>query len=173
MCLELCHCAFEAHYKPMTEKMIQLIHPYIPKPHNAHAYDCAATPGMSYLLDSINNHNNLDIQLKNCTLRSKLTARLAEVLANKHKRVEVTALCLSGGHLTETDICLLFCRAASALQSIKYLKLHDNEISTTAFIIESLLVMKECLFNLCSLDLSHKLVSKSRISLLLSMWDHI
>lgn len=27
-CLELCHCAFEADYQPMTQKVIQLIHPY-------------------------------------------------------------------------------------------------------------------------------------------------
>ena len=28
--LELCHCAFEADYKPMTKIVIQFIYPYIP-----------------------------------------------------------------------------------------------------------------------------------------------
>ena len=159
-CLELCHCAFEADYQPLTEKVIQLIYPYIPKPQNAH--DCAA---MLYLLDSINSHNNLEIQLKNCT-SSKLTARLAEVLANKHERVQVTELSISGGNLTENDICLLFRRAASALQSIKSLKLYDNEISTTTFIITSPLMLKQCPYNLCNLNLSRNPLGTSGIQCL-------
>ena len=159
-CLELCHCAFEADYQPLTEKVIQLIHPYIPKPQSAHDY-----AAMLYLLGSINNHNNLEIRLKNCT-SSKLTARLAEVLANKHERVQVTELSISGGNLTENDICLLFRRAASALQSIKSLKLDDNEISTTTFITTSPLMIKQCPYNLCSLNLSRNPLGVSGIQCL-------
>ena len=161
--LELCHCAFEAGYKPMTEKVIQFMYPYnicIPTPQNAH--DCAA---LLYLIDSINNHSNLDIQLEGCA-NSKLIERLANILAHKHGRVRVIELNLSSGHLTENDVCLLFRRAASALRSIQSLKLNNNEISTTTFTAEPPLVMKECLYNLRSLNLSHNPLRASGIQCL-------
>ncbi len=117
---------------------------------------------MLYLLDNINSHNNLEIALQSCA-SSKLTTRLAEVLGSKCERVQVTELSLCGGHLTENDICLLFRSAASALQSIKSLKLHDNEISTTNFITTSPLMMQQCRYNLCSLNLSHNPLGTSGI----------
>lgn len=156
-CLELCHCAFEADYQPMTQKVIQLLDPYIPKPQNT--YDCVA---MLYLLDNIDNHSNLELVLQNCA-NSQLTRRLAEILGSKYERVQVAELNLCGGHLTEDDICFLFHSAASALQSIRYLKLHDNEISTTTFITTSPLMIKQWRYNLCSLNLSHNPLGTSGV----------
>lgn len=81
MTLELCHCAFEAGHKPMTDKVIYFIHPYVPAPQNAH--DCAA---VLYILGNINNNNNLEIQFQSCA-NSKVVTKLADILANKHGNV--------------------------------------------------------------------------------------
>lgn len=91
---------------------------------------------------------------------------MAEVLGNKHGRVQVVELSISGGYLTENDMSLLFQSAASALQSVKSLKLYDNEISTTTFITGSPLMMKQVSYNLCSLNLSHNPLGTSGIQCL-------
>ena len=126
--LELCHCAFEADYKPMTEKIIQYIYPFIPTPHNAH--DCAA---VLYLLENVGNHDNLDLEFIETCANGKLIAKLAEVLANKHESLKVMQLHLSGGLLTDNDIFHLFNKAIICFRSLQSLRLNNNKITTTTF----------------------------------------
>ena len=147
--LELCHCAFEAGYKPLTKMVIEYIQPYIPTPQNAH--DCAA---VLYVLENINHHDYLEVQFKDCG-NSKLIVKLADILASKHGNVQVIELCLSGSHLTDNDVRHLFNRAASAFQSVQFLKLNNNEINTTTFMTASPLEMKQRFCNLYNLNLSH------------------
>ena len=160
MNLELCHCAFEADYKPLTEKVIQYMYPFIPIPQNAH--DCAA---VLYLLKNISNHDNLDIEFTDTCASSKLIAKLTNVLASKHGNFQVSQLCLNGGHLTDNDIFQLFYNAAIALQSVQSLKLNSNKVTATIFMASPLLI-KQCFCNLCHLNLSHNPLGASGIQCL-------
>jgi hypothetical protein len=142
--LELCHCAFEADYKPITEKVIQHMFPFVPTPHNAH--DCAA---VLYLLENVGNnyYGKLDLEF---IADGKVIAKLAEVLANKHRSLQVTRLHLSGGLLTDNDISHLVSRAEIALRSLQCLQFNNNNITSTTFMASPQVMQR-----LCYLNLSH------------------
>ena len=142
----LCHCAFEADYKPVNDEIAQFYkRTSIPTPNTTH--DCTA---ILHLLRSMNNRKRLEIKLNNYA-SSNVIASLADVLAIKCGKLQVKSMYFHSSTLTDNDMCYLFSTAVVAIQSLKRLELNNNDIRTASFmsmlVTQSLLAHLDLSFN--------------------------
>ena len=123
--LHICHCALEAQNEFVCSKaalsLSRLHNIYLP--YNPH--DCAA---LLYVIAHIQECSGLDITFNNCGVREKQIRALADALASKHGKLQITKLELSGNKLTDKTVSYLFNRAPAAFQSLTRLNLSGNSI---------------------------------------------
>ena len=132
--LVLCHCAFEAKNQSISNQIIQhltklsnllsisLTNSIIPRT----AHDCAA---MIYVIDNIQECNDMEITFFNCHIRDTQIKALTDVLVGKQGKVQITKLDLRFNKLTDKGVGDLFNRASSAFQSLQHLHLLSNRIA--------------------------------------------
>ena len=122
-----CHCAFEARNVAIESDLIlslkQDFSLYYHGPTTAH--DCTV---VLYVIDKMQECHNIGISFSNCHIRESQIRALADTLANKHQKLQLKELDLSGNKLTYKSVCDLFDRAANAFQSLQYLNIGGNEI---------------------------------------------
>lgn len=131
--LVLCHCAFEAKNQSVSRKIIKhftklsdllsfsLTNCIVPKT----AHDCAA---VIYIVDNIQECDNIEITFFNCRVADALIITLADVLERKYGRLQITKLDLRFNRITDRGIRYLFSRASAAFQSLRCLHLLSNKI---------------------------------------------
>ena len=123
--LHIFHCALEAQNEFVCSKaalsLSRLYNIYLP--YNPH--DCAA---VLYVIAHMQECSGLDITFNNCGVRENQIRALADALASKHGKLQVTKLGLSGNKLTDKTVSYLFNRAPAAFQSLTRLNLSGNSI---------------------------------------------
>ena len=119
--LTLCHCAFEAQ-NAIVNSEVQF-DGKSSDPDNPH--DCAA---VLYVIDNMQECSDLRICILYCSVREKQIRKLADVLARKGGRLQLTVLWLRDNKLTDKTVSYLFNRASAAFQSLASLILIDNRI---------------------------------------------
>ena len=128
--LVLCHCAFEAKNQSVSRKIIKhftklsdlsLTSSIVPKT----AHDCVA---VIYIVDNIQECDNVEITFFNCRVTDVLIIALANVLERKCGRLQITKLDLRFNELTDRGIQYLFTRASAAFQSLRRLHLLSNRV---------------------------------------------
>ena len=159
--LVLYHCAFEAQNELINSKVIECILPFSIETgiHSASsAYDCSA---VIYFISTVQESSRTIIQFGNSGIRDKQIRSLANVLASKNGKLQVSMLNLSGNQLTDNNVCDLFHRALPAFQSLQQLNLSRNKIGP-----ESVTVISTALANVAKLNLSHNLLGVSGIKVM-------
>ena len=137
--LLLCHCAFEARNKVITDKFIQYLEQHdcfktrilindmvmmdCDHPHCAH--DCAA---VLYVIANMQICSGMEIDFHSSGVRENQIRTLTDVLASKHGKLQVASLTLHGNGLTDNTVSDLFYRASASFQSLKWLDLGNNRI---------------------------------------------
>ena len=128
--LSICHCAFEAQNNSSNDKVIQVItdNPSYSgvdfgSPRTAH--DCTA---VLYVIDNMQECSRLKINFSNSGISENQIRTLTDVLANKHGKLQVEKLDVSGNKLTDKSVSDLFHRASASFQSLTYLYLRGNSI---------------------------------------------
>lgn len=131
--LVLCHCAFEAKSQSVSceivKRFTKLSNPLsislttsiVPRT----AHDCAA---VIYVIDNIQECNNMDITFFNCRVTDAILKTLTDVLERKHGRLQITKLDLRFNKITDKGIQYLFNRGSVAFQSLQSLHLLSNKI---------------------------------------------
>ena len=73
----------------------------------------------------------MEIIFSHCGVGDEIITALAEVLAGKLGKLQVTGLYLGNNKLTDKSVEVMFYRASSSLQQLDSLYLHDNHITAT------------------------------------------
>ena len=134
--LTICHCAVEAKHVDadvaqkikagsISKKLRFGSGPW--RPHSA--YDCAGV--VQFLAELQNCDSKLEIFFSHCGVGDKMITALAEVLAGKLGKLQVTDLYLGNNKLTDKSVEDMFHRASSSLQHLGILYLHGNQITVT------------------------------------------
>ena len=124
--------------------------------HAQNAYECVA---MVHVLEKIGQPSNVEINFKNCKLKARQIPKLASILGNRSKVIQVKGLDLSDNGLSGAIIANFFRRASSALGSLEKLFLRSCDIGEVGFraIIDAL-ANSSCR-SLTQLDLSFNSLS--------------
>ena len=155
--LVCCHCAFEARNKVIVKKIIHLLidkgesqyyRPWFGSPRTAH--DCSA---VLYVIDNMEEcSQGMNIGFSGYHITENQIRALTNSLANKHGKLQVRKLDLSGNKLTCECVGNLLDRAANAFQSLEELNLRDTKIEPEKITI---ILGKPSCQALSDLDLSH------------------
>ena len=124
--------------------------------HAQNAYECVA---MVHVLEKIEQPSSVEINFKNCKLKARQVPKLAGVLGNQSKMIQVKGLDLSDNGLSDAIIADFFSRASSAFGSLEKLFLRSCDIGEVGFraIIDAL--SKSSCKSLIQLDLSFNSLS--------------
>ena len=124
--------------------------------HARNAYECVA---MVHVLEKIDQPSNVEINFQNCKLKAQQIPKLATVLGNQSKMIQVKGLDLSDNGLSDAIIADFFSRASSAFGSLEKLFLRSCDIGEVGLqaIIDAL-VNSSCK-SLTQLDLSFNSLS--------------
>ena len=179
--LHLCHCAFEAGNKIVTDKVIQYLiksnvcfnyndtienNLMLDHPHSAH--DCAA---ILYIISNMQECKGMVINFSKSGVRVKQLETLADMLASKHGKIQVTGLNLHGNKLTDESVSNIFNTASTAFNFVD-LDLGDNEIGDISVDAITVTLEKSCSNNLSTLILSRNPLSISSLQTLESAVRH-
>ena len=93
--------------------------------HAQNAYECMA---MAHVLEKIKQPSNVEINFKSCKLKARQVSKLASVLGNRSKVIQVKGLDLSDNGLSDAIIADFFSRASSAFGSLEKLFLRSCDI---------------------------------------------
>ena len=124
--------------------------------HAQNAYECVA---MVHLLEKIEQPSSVEINFKNCKLKARQVPKLASVLSDQSKMIQVKGLDLSDNGLNDAIIADFFSRASSSFGSLEKLFLRSCDIGEVGFreIIDAL-ANSSCK-SLIQLDLSFNSLS--------------
>ena len=164
--LFLCHCAFEARNKMITDKIIQ----YLKKDgyfstlteigddipffidHTSTAHDCAA---VLYIISNMEECSDIIINFHKSGIREDQIKTLTDALGSRHGKLQVTSLNLHGNELSDRSVSDLFHKALAAFQSLISLDLSNTGIGAESVSTIKAVVAKSSLGSLVTLDLSH------------------
>ena len=152
-----CHCAFEAQNDIVTIEVVQLqttSDNSLSFSFVRTAHDCAA---VLYVIANMQECSGMVINFNNSGVRKNQIKTLTDILASKHKKLQVKSLILSGNKLTDKCVSDLFHRASAAFQSLTNLDLSGNRIGSESIksIASTLAKSSFSGYQLLQLDLSH------------------
>ena len=124
--------------------------------YSRNAYD---TMAMIHMLEKVEKLFSVEINFQNCKLKAKQISRLASVLGNPLKTIQVKGLNLSNNGLHETILSDFFSRAAVAFQSLEKLFLRSCGIEAKGLTAILSSLAKSSCKSLTQLDLSFNCLS--------------
>ena len=127
------------------------------RPHSA--YDCAGV--VQFLAKLKNCNSDLEINFSHCGVGDKMITALAEVLAGKLGKLQVTNLYLGNNKLTDKSVEDIFYRASSSFQRLNTLSLETNHITAAGV---SVIALHST--NIDTLDLSENPLEASGMQVL-------
>ena len=157
-CKDMCLLSFESKNKIVDQEVAKLLNASgaTIMLHSHNAYECVA---MVHVLEKIEQPANVEINFQNCKLNELQISRLASILGNRSKIIQVKGLDLSDNSLNDKIVTDFFSRAVSAFGSLEKLFLRSCGIAEKGLnAIVNALAKSSCK-SLTQLDLSFNTLS--------------
>jgi hypothetical protein len=157
-CKDMCLLSFESKNEIVDREVAKSLHASgsTIMLHAQNAYECVA---MVHVLEKIEQPSNVEINFQNCKLKARQVPKLASILGDRSKLIQVKGLDLSDNGLSDTIIADFFSKASSAFGSLEKLFLRSCDIGEVGLrAITDALANSSCK-NLTQLDLSFNSLS--------------
>ena len=156
-CKDMCLLSFESKNEIVDREVAKLVHASgTIMLHAQNAYECVA---MVHVLEKIEQPCKVEINFRNCKLKQRNILKLASVLSDQSKVVQLKGLDLSDNGLSDTIIPDFFNRASSVFGSLEKLFLCSCEIGEVGLRAIIGALANSCCKNLTQLDLSYNSLS--------------
>jgi hypothetical protein len=126
-CKDMCLLSFESKNEIVDREVAKSLHASgsTIMLHAQNAYECVA---MVHVLEKIEQPSNVEINFQNCKLKARQVPKLASVLGDRSKVIQVKGLDLSDNGLSNAVIADFFSRSSSAFGSLEKLFLRSCDI---------------------------------------------
>ena len=126
-CKDMCLLSYESKNEIVDQAVVKSLHSSgsTIMLHAQNAYECVA---MVHVLEKIEQPCNVEINFQNCKLTAQQIPKLAGVLGDRAKMINVKGLDLSDNSLSNAIIANFFIRASSAFGSLEKLFLRSCDI---------------------------------------------
>ena len=131
-CKDMCLLSFESKNEIVDREVAKSLHASGSRImlHAQNTYECVA---MVHVLEKIEQPSSVEINFKNCKLKARQVPKLAGVLGDRSKVIQVKGLDLSDNELSDAIIADFFSRASSAFSSLEKLFLRSCDIGEVGF----------------------------------------
>ena len=157
-CNDMCILSYESRNRIVDQEVIESLHTpgTTLKLHSHNAYECEA---MIHVLETIQQKYTVEINFHNSKLKSAQVSRLASILDNRSRLIQVKGLDLSNNNLDDSIVLDFFRRTVFALGSLEKLFLRSCGIRPESFGMIVNALTKSCCKSLIELDLSFNSLS--------------